>query len=330
MNVASACEACGGGAADAEQPIPWERGDRFRVCAACGAHVLAFTLAPDAWHALASRHGWWREPLRPPRYDFEGRARKLEDAGLLRRAPRPPRARDFRADLARLVDHCATRQILGSDDINALTRHPPSAVLAELERFSARSDPGFLACAVDVSGAVLGPVAADFVRGAFDPSAPGAPLARWAASAARCLPPEEAFERVRGVVESADPIRRGPLLEALGALKTRATLDWIEANAPSSLVVDSWGRAAAFSRLDWPRAARWLAAGRPHSLIALDALRVLAQPHLLGAAAPRLERPRPTRNEVADALERATALDDAPRPLQAARFVREHIGTLLN
>ena len=327
------CEACGHRAANPALPITWERGDAILVCDPCGERVMKFELCPVEWHALASRHGWWRTVLRPPRYDFLGRSRALLKSGRSYFRHRPPKARDFRADLPKLVDHCATRQELGDPEIRALRGHPPAAVLLELNRFSARSDQGFVHCAVAIAGDVLGPAAADFVRARFDETAPGAVLARWAYAAARCLPVAEAFQRVTTVIERTDPLKRAALLPALGELASPAALDWIEQTAPAANVGVEWGQAAARCEFDWARACAWLAAGRPLSLIALDALYGIvrrAEDETRGFSdAPKLAGPRPSQREAVEVLERYIEQDDAPRPMRTAGYVLGRLDLLL-
>jgi hypothetical protein len=65
---------------------------------------------------------------------------------------------------------------------------------------------------------------------------------------------------------------------ALEHCRTPAALDWIERTiAQPKLAAPFWGELAAKSVLPWPRAQQWLALGRPLSLVALDALQVIAR-----------------------------------------------------
>src|SRR6185436_11112794 len=93
----------------------------------------------------------------------------------------------------------------------------------------------------------------------------------WANAVAACLPGEEGFARVTDALASMNGNKPSLFLSALGEFRSERALAWIEANVREDVTVD-WGRLAALSRLDWPRAVRWLRTGRPLSLVALDAL----------------------------------------------------------
>jgi hypothetical protein len=90
-------------------------------------------------------------------------------------------------------------------------------------------------------------------------------------AASRCLPLEEAYEKVTDTLSRMDIIKRSVAKHVLGWFETQLNLGWIEENV-SSPVDSSWGLLAASSKFDWERAKKWLSLGRPLSLVALDAL----------------------------------------------------------
>jgi hypothetical protein len=85
---------------------------------------------------------------------------------------------------------------------------------------------------------------------------------------ARCLPLDEAFQRVLAEVERfSDPTH---FIE----LRDPRVLDWMETHLSLKPRAD-WGRIAAASRFSWGRALLWLERGPPLSRIALAALETL-------------------------------------------------------
>ena len=63
----------------------------------------------------------------------------------------------------------------------------------------------------------------------------------------------------------------GEVLHALTNFSDARVLDWLEEHCREPITYE-WGTAAAVNELDWPRVVRWLNAGRPLSLLAVDAL----------------------------------------------------------
>lgn len=106
-------------------------------------------------------------------------------------------------------------------------------------------------------------------------------------------------------------------------------LDWIEAHAPASNITEDWGRLAALSDLDLMRVKGWITAGRPLSLIALDALSEFvprpAQAPIMRRLEPRLSGVG-DREEIEAVLATARAADPTPRTMRVAGFVSGRLG----
>ena len=125
----------------------------------------------------------------------------------------------------------------------------------------------------------LGPTAAEWMRAIWhELIAENRDYAGFATKAlAASLPPDEAFDLAKAWAEQAtEREARKTRLMAFGNLAHPRTLGfiehWWESADAGSPVTEEWGRLAADSRLTWATATAWLQAGRPLSLIALDAL----------------------------------------------------------
>ena len=90
-------------------------------------------------------------------------------------------------------------------------------------------------------------------------------------AAIHCLPLTEAYGLVTDKLEQMNQKERLICKFVLGWFESRWVLKWIEENVVSPIDV-SWGALAARSQFDWGHFEKWLALGRPISLVALDAL----------------------------------------------------------
>lgn len=143
-------------------------------------------------------------------------------------------------------------------------------------------------------------------------------------ASARCLPRDEAFQRVLTEVERFhDP-------HYFTALCDPRTLDWIESHLPSGTYPD-WGGTAALCGFSWDRALRWLQQGRPISHLALDALERLIFP--LGDPnekdhGVRLLDP-PSRHTLSRVLKAHARRDAVPRVQKQVDFILHYAPVLL-
>ncbi len=143
-------------------------------------------------------------------------------------------------------------------------------------------------------------------------------------TSARCLPRDEAFQRVLTEVERfRDP-------DHFIELRDPHVLDWMETHLSLKPRAD-WGRVAAACRFSWGRALRWLDQGRPLSHIALDALSTLIFP--MGdpdddSHGIRLLDP-PSRRTLSRVLKAHALRDPVPRVENTVAFILEHAPVLL-
>jgi hypothetical protein len=162
-----------------------------------------------------------------------------------------------------------------------------------------------------------GPAASDWIREMWPILvAQGHPALGLAVqSMAAALPKDEAFglasmwyKAVPGQEE------RKKCLQSFGNLHHQGTIKLIEqwwAAAPANETTLGWAPVAAMSEMNWPDISRWLASGRPQSLIALGVLEYYVQSGLPPGYI------RPSRQVFRQELQQCRTRDPAPRASSA-------------
>ncbi|HEX8276835.1 MAG TPA: hypothetical protein VF615_29615 [Longimicrobiaceae bacterium] len=291
-----------------------------RLCLACEDRLETGSLRPLEWFNLAAVFGPEAGPLHDDLYLEDGSAdQPLVPVENPERYPAPTLAEVWH-DVERLVDYAMTRHFMEPDVEAALAEADAAGVLASVQRRAAPAcSPHVLARAYEIA-AVLGPVAADWIRRQYGTD-PTRVLYDLAKATARCLPQDEGFQLVLGALEAVPAGRRH--LGALAWFRSELTLDLIERTAERPAVSGEW-ELAAVSGFSWNRAAAWLHAGRPLSRLALDALLAceVHQTPLLRELSPRLANPAP-REEMARVVEEYLQRDSAPRVENVVRTLLE-------
>lgn len=282
------------------------------VCPDCQRRLDDRNLRPREWWNLASIHGWWQYELFDDFYSDEG------VAAYPRRPVVDPEAYPL-PDLAsldahNLVGHAMTRWWLRERDLPALRACAPALLLTAMrERLAQNPHPKAASVVFEVCAQTLGTAAADFLREHWS-RADGALVAAVHA-AVSCLPHDEAIDRALAAVDAA-PVP-ADAMNALTWLQSERVLDWIERTIAEPLT-DRWGTLASYSALSWRRVVAWLEAGRPLSLVALDALTAPRR-----SPAPAFQDLRrslvdpPPRDEYVRVLEDYRARDDVLRVRRA-------------
>jgi len=159
------------------------------------------------------------------------------------------------------------------------------------ERFGSTTNAGIRCRVLEVCASALREVGADFVRYAWGDYPATVSLWAVAQATAACLPYREGFSRVTAALTEQAGSKKRDLMSSLGHFHSPEALDWIEQNIFEP-ITEAWGYLAAASQMDWPRAERWLAQGRPLSLVAIDALAAIVRPQspFLRAYQPRLHQ----------------------------------------
>ena len=233
-----------------------------------------------------------------------------------------PTLEQVSGDIEQLLDYARTRWFIEKPVVEALSRHSKDSVLSALQnRVAASPCSDLKVLAFDICSQVLYEAAEEWIRAEWKSFTPPHLLPLAEASAA-CLPSEEGYDLVVNhiaYIPSKEIVRQAA---ALSWFRSEATLDWIERNISDPLVED-WGRLAAVSNLKWERVAKWLASGRPLSLVALDAL--IACWHyntpILIRCAPKLLEPAPV-DEMNATLDDYLDRDPVPRVRKAVLAIR--------
>ena len=303
-----------------EREIGGDAGNRpFKLCVSCAHRLEQFALRPLEWYRLAALHGPLSYYLHDDFYDQEGNADANEipivDAQLFQ----APKLEQVSADIPALLDYCLTRWNLEGAAVEALRAHRQNALLeAIIELAEERNTTWTEGRCYQIAAQVLGPVARAWIDTRWQQGTHGETMFAFFEAAAACLSHEEAVPKALKVVEQLDRSHLSFSAQALAPFQSSAVLAWIEKNV-SSPVSESWGRLAAVSKFSWSIAARWLEAGRPTSLVALDALShaVGAVPELQRAAGVQELSDSPAPETMLRSLREYAARDPAPRVTRA-------------
>lgn len=268
----------------------------YHLSAAAAERLQLLALRPLEWFNLAVIHGPFEFYLHDDFYTEEGEACQpkceVVDAPLF---PCPTLG-DSSSDAQRLLDFAVTRWWLKSDVVSALRVHEAQLLELISARFD-RTESDFLQSRLaEIAGEVLGQRSASWFRSILAGKPVTGRLGMLHAGH-RCLPPAEG---VATSIEALSPVPPTKLVHeclVLAHFQDSMVLDWIEANVHEPLT-HPWGDLAAASGIDWARVDKWLQAGRPLSLVALDAMVVCAGPPpgasmLIRKLNPRLRSPAP-------------------------------------
>ena len=280
------------------------------------------SLRPLEWYNLAAVHGPFQFLLHDDFYEEDGTACQPEedvaDAWLFL----APTLEEVSGDLDRLLEYARTRWFLDKPVVEALSRHSKGSVLRSLQnRVAANPCSDVKVLAYGICAQVLYESAEEWIRAEWESFTPTHLLALAEASA-NCLPNEEGYALVVNAIADVPSKEIVYRAAALSWFRSEATLDWIERNISDPLAED-WGRLAAVSNLKWERVAKWLASGRPLSLVALDALKACGHYNtlILKRFKPKLLEPAPV-HEMNAVLDGYLDRDSAPRVRSAVIAIR--------
>jgi hypothetical protein len=310
------CQACR--SAPVEENVESDEPQKpFQVCRACAHRLHTFSLRPLEWYNLAAIHGPYQYHLHSDFYDHDGTAYQSEEVVVDAELFPAPTLGQVSHDIELLLDYATTRWFLEDTVVKALSLHSTDSVLTSLQkRVASTPDLDTRTLAYEICARALGKIAEEFIREQWESYTP-ALLHSLAQASAACLPAEEGYSLVEKAVANVPPKEFVKASVALSWFQSEATLEWIERKISDPLVED-WGCLAAASNLRWERVARWLASGRPLSLVALDAL--IACWHydtgILKQLAPKLLEPAPI-DEMNAALNEYLDRDSAPRARKA-------------
>ena len=280
-------------------------------------------MRPLEWFRLAALHGPLTFLLHDDFYSEDGVADQSRVPVLQAALFPAPTLESVRADLPKLFDYTFTRWRLEEPVVAALKAYAPDVLLLTMSQLmQARAIPWIESRCFEVAAA-LGAAAHDWVSARWDNGAKSGTLFAFLKSAAACLPASEAVPRALQAVEAAGDRDISVTALALVDFHSPQVLDWIERTV-SSPVSDRWGYLAARSGLTWEVASRWLTAGRPVSLVAIDALLNVYCPHPSARPSIRAELPdQPETPLIVQTLRNASLSDPVPRVEKAVSAIAQ-------
>lgn len=327
IHMTQVCEACETSPSDTVEPCD-DKAAPYHLCSACHTRLHALALRPVEWYNLAKRHGWWQFLLHDDFYDEDGTALQPEcelDSPELHRSPTFD---DVLDNPEALLDFTITRWHIEEPVVNAWRNHSPDHVLRVVtRRFADTQSAGIKSVILDVAS-TLGRQGEEFVRYAWGDYPETIDLPSIAKATADCLPYREGYDCVVGALSHREESEKRDLMLSLSYFHSQETLDWIEVNIFSP-ITETWGRLAAASNFDWPRATKWLDSGRPLSLVALDALAAIIRPQspLLREYSPRFQQP-PDFETLTNVLSSHAERDSVPRVSRITKYILEHAAVL--
>ena len=295
----------------------------YLVCQQCHVRLMSRSLRPLEWFNLAKRHGWAKFLLHDDFYDDDGEASQPE-ANVDRADVYPvPTLKQVQQSPDLLLDYSVTRWQLDDELRAAWLRLPAEGVLACLsDHFEGTRNLSVRSVVLQVA-ALIGTEGAPVTRRAWRASPDCGSFWSLAEATAACLPIDEGFKLVVDALNAMPEKERRQLFGALAHFRSPMALDWIEVHA-SEPTVDAWGYLAAASGFSWSKANAWFSAGRPLSLIAIDALLAIARPRtpFLRRIRPALASP-PSEQALRNAIETLMQTDPVPRVMQRAAELLE-------
>lgn len=330
------CQACQVSPAEIVEPRD-DPDEPYELCLDCHRRLITFSLRPREWYNLASIHSFYKFCLHDDFYEENGTATQSKkpviDAELF---PRPSLS-DVSNSPDELLRYAFTRWQISNELIQSMKTFSSDVWLQTMASWLKQTqntiliDTIFLLC-----GKVVGHHAAAFIRNSWEKYRNSAltkhDFSIWYGlcyAVAKCLPCEDGFAFVTEALSQVDDKDVYTHMHVLGWFETPLTLNWIEENI--HIFHDQWGHLAALSKMDWQRVKKWLALGRPLSLVALDALKccVTYNTRMLQEQKPRLVSP-PNQQELDAVLLAYLAIDSVPRVGKRVTFLQENWDKLIS
>ncbi|WP_299821627.1 hypothetical protein [uncultured Pontibacter sp.] len=243
----------------------------YRVCADCYNRLINFALRPLELFNIVATHGH-SHYLHDDFYDYQtGEATQPHIEVIDADKFTFPDFERIKNDLNRLIDFSFVQHFTEDYVISQLKQFDKHEVLASLQE-RVRYNRVINYKAYIVAGRVVGRAAEEWIKEEWANRQENE-LHLFAEPIAKCIEFDKAFEIISRELENGDDRFLSENVSALLYFQSDKTLDWIEGvSSRIKNVSSAWGQLAASSQFSWDRANKWLAIGRPLSLVALDAL----------------------------------------------------------
>jgi hypothetical protein len=233
--------------------------------------LISRALRPLEYFNLTAKHGM-TYLLHDDFYEENGEACVPEIKVKVEKSLAFPNFDLIKTDQEKIIDYSIVLWWLDDKLVNELKKFDKSKVLDSL-RQRIKENRGLGYRLYELAARVLGSTAADWIREEWKFRNLDN-LDNYSECLAKCLPLSEGFYYFTDELDKIE--NQNIFSEKLNGLihfQTDLTLDWIEKNINRvKNISSSWGYLAVASKFDWMRAKKWLALGRPLSLVALDTL----------------------------------------------------------
>ena len=326
------CECCQTN--DVEFEVIYEtESDVYYLCGLCRLRLVNFAVRPLEFFNLAAIHGNTFY-LHDDFYDYETREAtqpKIEVTNADKFAF--PDIEKIKTDLTTLVDFACVEYVTSEKVVKLLKQFDKKDILACL-RSKVKYNRAINYKAYEIAAKVIGATAGEWIREQLNIRKENE-LFLFAEALSICLPVDEAFALLDAEIEACKDKDLAQNISALLYLQNAKTLDWIERHINRvKNVSDNWGGLAAASQFSWQRAEKWLAMGRPLSLIALDAVMFCTTPKgqrqnqsfWLQQHPPSLAN-SPESEVIIRTLKNYLAIDSVPRTRDTVKKITRNLST---
>lgn len=307
------------------------QGYYFKLCNICFERLSNKALRPSEFFNLATIHSIDNSYLHDDFYDWETGKALQPSEKVINASKFPfPSANQLKDSYKKLIDLACIQFELDNNIVTSLQVFEAEKILEYLNS-KVVYNRSINSYAYTVAARVLGSSAEKWVRQQWSSHRPDE-LFAFAEALKACLPFDDAFEIATAELQKGSDIEMAENVTILCYFESSATLDWIESMRQRITNVGTgWGVVAAASKLDWATAEKWLLAGRPLSLIALDALIYCTtkgdrqnQADWLRKYPPILKN-QPSLEEITQSLTEYLKKDSVPRTKNAVRRITENL-----
>ncbi len=243
----------------------------YKICKECHHRLINKALRPLEYFNLTAKHGHLHL-LHDDFYDKDGTASQPEIDVVLEKGLEFPTLNSVKNNLERLIDYSISIWFLNNNIIKEFQKFEKQLILNSFDkRINEVRSIDFKI--YELTAKILGPFAEKWIKSEWEKRTnENFPI--YAECLANCLPLEEGFKYFTKELDSIDtPSKLSNDLLGLIYFQSKMSLDWIENNINRVVNIShSWGYLAVESEFDWATVKKWLEAGRPLSLVALDAV----------------------------------------------------------
>jgi len=323
------CESCNINDFEVEQ-LADEGQNPYYLCRLCLDRLINKALRPLEFFNLTAIHGH-SFYLHDDFYDYETGEATQPDIEVLQPDKFPfPDFEQIKNNLDRLIDFVFVQYFTQDYVIKQLKQFDKKETLKNIDK-KVKYSRAINYKAYEVIGKVIGKEAKDWLKNEWTNRKENE-LLIFAEAISKCFDFDEAFETLTSEIECESDKSLPENISALLYFQSDKTLDWIEKVIHrTSNISTNWGTLAATSQFTWVRADKWLNAGRPLSLIAIDALLFCTmtgdrqnQAFWLQQHTPKLtDNPRP--EIIANKLKDYLSKDNVPRTKNAVNKIIDNI-----